>query len=375
MKYIPGVLDLSETPDLPLRPGLSYCPDVSDRPDLSYCPDGGWLVSEAPIPVDPADHWAHGVGDVFGCNHLVCAACGEPVQTAAAGHLARRYFCACTTFKETERRLALDSDRDVRDPQLPWACGGHPLPKLPVVVEGRTLDHDTDWAALLRGVLDGQVPLESMVGWRELPASWLGRVYHRLRGLPESVSLAHAIADALESERPQDVGAALLFFRWWPHAPGSEAVLALADRVGSTTLFPCPLRDLSTPESPALTLSAQATDTPAPAVLAHLRVAAGSTDPDIVASGRLERLFAALARHDAAWLAHHAPEVSCGDLSRAGDLLRALRSADRDEHVATAGRALIRAGDDRAVSTFLDSAFSRARPFAPVLREALSEHP
>jgi len=243
-----------------------------------------------------------------------------------------------------------------------------------VTVEGRVLEAATDWEALVRDVLDGTVPDDAMVGWRELPASWLGRVYHRLRGLPESVVLARAIGDALTSERPEDVGAALLFFRWWPHAPGSERVMELAERAGATTVFPCPLRDISTPESPAITLAAQAraSDTVSASLKAHLRAAAQSVSADIVAGGRFEPLLEAIAAHDSEWLAREAPQVAASDAARAGQVLRALRRTDRDELVGIAGVALVQAGGfDDAVQAFAESAFSVGRPFAPVLQAAL----
>ncbi len=372
--------------------------------ELSYCPQGGWLVSEAPVPSDPSDHWTHGVGDVFGCNHLTCARCGALVRSApnrkparklgkkqlealadeadwstssllAKTYFARLYACRCTSFLENARRLVQDPDHDALDLQLPWACAGHPAPTLPVLVEGATLESDTDWVGLVGSVFAGQGPPGDHVGWSELPASWLGRLYHRLRGLPESVALSRVIADGLASERPEDVGAALLFFRWWPHAAGSERVVELADRRGGTTVFPCPLRDTSTPESPATTLAAQAraSETVEERVLPHLRAAAVSVDPDLVGAGRFAPLVQGLVRHDGEWSAKHAAEVAAGSPDRADTLLRALRDLERDELVVVAGKVLLNDGGyEDAVRAFLDSAFSKQRAFAPVLSGSLS---
>ena len=365
---------------------------------LSFCPDGGWLVSEAVVPDDPSDHWTHGVGDVFGCNRLVCEACGVSVRSAAhrgpkktlsaeqlteladtddwsssplleKAYFQRFYACRCTSFVESERRLVQDNDRDAFDAVLPWSCGGHPAPTLPVDAEGLTLSADTDWDAVVRQVFDGSGPGGDAVSWNELPTSWLARLYHRLRGLPECVALSRAIAAGLESDRPEDVGSALLFFRWWPHAVGSEKVLPLANRVGGSTVFPAPLRDISTPESPAVTLGARAraSETVAPEVVVHLRGAAISTEDGVVGGGRFEPLLKALAMHDADWLARNAPDVAAGGADRANALLRALRDRDDDARVLAAGTALSGAGQAEAVQAFALSAFSQNRTYTPLL--------
>ena len=372
--------------------------------EFSYCPDGGWLVSEAAVPDDPSDHWTHGVGDVFGCNHLVCGKCGSdvrsvghrgPARRLTAKHLAkladtddwsdttllkkayfqRFYACRCTSFVETERRLVQDDDRDAFDVILPWSCGGHPAPALPADAEGLTLSADTDWDAVVRQVFDGNGPGGDHVSWNELPASWLGRLYFRLRGLPEAAALSRAISAGLESDRPEDVGSALLFFRWWPHAAGSEKVVDLAERASGTTVYPCPLRDTSTPESPAITLGAQAraSETVDDALLNHLRAAAVSIDDRIVGSGRFEPLIRALAQHDADWVARNAPDVVAGANGRAMTLLVALRARNDDARVLAAGTALAGAGLTEVVKQFALSAFSRQSTFAPLLLRVVAK--
>ncbi|MCO4772717.1 MAG: hypothetical protein KDA24_21980, partial [Deltaproteobacteria bacterium] len=356
------------------------------------------------VPDDPSDHWTHGVGDVFGCNRLVCGTCGASVRSVAhrgpaktlgaeqlteladtvdwsgspllkKAYFQRLYACRCTSFVESERRLVQDDDRDAFDVVLPWSCGGHPMPALPVDSEGLTLSSDTDWGSVVRQVFDGEGPGGDHVSWNELPTSWLARLYHRMRGLPESVALSRAIATGLESERPEDVGSALLFFRWWPHAVGSEKVLPLADRVGGATVFPAPLRDISTPESPAITLGAQAraSETVAPELVEHLRGAATSTDDGVVGSGRFAPLLQALAMHDADWLARSAADVAAGDDTRADELLRALRDQGDDARVLAAGTALASAGLTEAVKAFALSAFSQDRTYAPLLLRAVAQ--
>lgn len=374
--------------------------------NLAYCPEGGWLVSRSPVPDDPADHWTWGVGDPIGCNNLVCLNCGSAVRSAPnikpavrslrgklkeladsqdwsalpflkATWACRLYACTCCWRQEVSRQLVQDEDPDVRaDTRVPWACAGHPPPTLPLTVDGLTIDANTDFQALVKRILDEGAPDGAPVGWSTYPASWLGRIYYRLRELPESVALARAAGDLLFSSRTEHVAGALFFYRRWPEAPGGERVIDLADRAGAASVFRLAVDDRPPFESPAATLAVQArrSETPDSAVLRHLEDALCAPGGAGMSSGQIEGLFELLSRHDPEFLAKSAPSVSRNDQDLAEVVLRTLRKTGRDELVVVAGHALIGAGGyEVALERFLVSAFSRDEPWTPVLRLAMAE--
>jgi len=372
---------------------------------LTRCPEGGWVVARSLVPDDPADHWTRGVGDVVGCNRLVCPRCESAVRSVPnlrpkprslkphlaemadtddwstleyieATHGSRLYACRCFAHHATSRYLAQDRDPDARgDIRFPWSCGGHPAPSLPLTVDGVTIDADTDPADLVRRALDEGAPLEAQIGWREYPASWLGRLYYRLRGLPQATALALAVGDRLLSERPQDVGDALGFYGIWPTAPGSDGVLALADRVGAARIFGARYIDRTTPQSAGATLLAGVARgaAVAPEVLHHLEALALTTGNGGLKRAGLVHLLEVLAGHDPDFLAREAVLIADGDPRRGGEILRALRKSGRTELVVVAGTALLGAGGfDDAVRRFVRSTYARGQPWAFVLERALA---
>ncbi len=366
-------------------------------PELRFCPEGGWVVAENPVPTDPSDVWSSEAGDVFGCNRLVCGGCGGAVRQAPnlshsrgikkhlgtlaetedwstlpflePGYGSRLYACSCRTHVAHTRQLCDDDDFDsMTDVALPWRCAGHPVPALPLELEGLTVDASTDLEALVARVMDGWTPEGATALWRGIPATWLGRLYTRLSGLPQAEVVARAVAQHLGDAEEEHVGAALFFFRWFPDAPDGESVLDLADAAGASTPFHYPSWSEGAHEIPAHALAARLVQTPHAerrAVL-HLRGAVQEAEVEVEPT-----LIRALAVHDGEWLARSAASVA-RDAEGALKILYALRDTEQDELVVVAGVAL--AEDPllrEALLSFLDNAFHRDRPFVPVLLQAL----
>ena len=377
------------------------------------------MVSTHTVPSDGADHWVSGLCDIIGCNRLACQRCGRPVRSApdlrpAAGSLKKKltemaasqdwteleflersssgrlYACDCHWFHAVSRHLTQDQDPDRRqDINFPWACAGHPPPTIPLTVDDLPIEHDTDIARLASRALSEGAPAGASLGFREYPAGWLGRIYYRLRDLPEAEALGQAVGELLFSDDPELVGGALAFYRVWRSAPGRERVLELADRVGAAKTFPSKFgvtkavpskwdRFLRTeiPESPGATLTHQVRDLESvpKKVLGHLETLACAPGAGGMNSGQLDGLFAALAAHDGEFLAREAASIALGDDRRAGAVLRALQGTKRAELVVVAGTALINAGGyEDALERFLGAFYSHGEPWTPVLRLALAE--
>lgn len=366
-------------------------------PELRFCPDGGWVVAENPVPADPSDVWTARAGDVFGCNRLVCGACGAAVRQAPnlshrrgikkhlgtlastddwstlpflePGYGSRLYACGCRTHVAHTRQRCDAPDFDpLTDVQLPWACAGHPAPTLPLELEGVRIDAGTDLAALVGRVVGGWAPEAATAIWRGIPATWLARLYTRLDGLDEGEVVARAVASHLGDAEEEHVGAALFFFRWFPEAPDAEAVLDLADAAGATTPFAYPSWSEGAHEIPAHALAARLVLTSGAerrAVL-HLRGAVQATEVEVEPT-----LIRALALHDGEWLARSAAGVARNP-EAASKILYALRDTGQDELVVIAGVALAsEAGMRDTLLSFVDNAFHRDRPFVPVILQAL----
>lgn len=83
---------------------------------------------------------------VFGCNHLVCSRCSEPVVNLSEGAM-RHYECSCANLDVFDWRDVVDTRPQWADPPFPsgWACGGHPEPT-PVEVIGAEPPTGGEWA-------------------------------------------------------------------------------------------------------------------------------------------------------------------------------------------------------------------------------------
>lgn len=155
-------------------------------------------------------------------------------QRAPAGRNESRvrfYACKCSRW-EAERVDRLDNEHDSpSDPDLPWACAGHPTPALPVVVGELTVAGVQDCGRSVGEILGGTCPraLELPHGNGDGPSVWLGWLYVYLRGLPVAEGLSTAIADRIGSADPLDVGRVLSFFSRFPRAAGVERIVARAE--------------------------------------------------------------------------------------------------------------------------------------------------
>ena len=218
-------------------------------------------------------------------------------------------------------------------------------------------------------------PDTASMGFREYPAGWLGRIYYRLRGLPEADTLALAVGELLRSDAPDVIGGALAFYRLWPDAAGVEQVLALADAVGAATTFPSRFDILEISESAGATLLAHIWDADDidPAIVGHLEALALDPDAGGMKPQQLDKLLRVLAEHSGEFLARQAAMIGHGDQRRAKALLRAIRESGRGELIVVAGTVLVQDGGYRAaLSEFLASPFSAGEPWTAVLASALS---
>lgn len=373
--------------------------------EANYCDQGGWLVSDPiPVPDDPCDYWARGAGATLGCSRLRCQLCEAWVRSArevyvpdVASRLAelqasadwstlagaqpvaglRTYACACTGWVETALNLTSPREPEPSDPDLPWRCAGHPLPTLPLDVDGLVVQADTDFEPLVSRVAAGWVPGGVQGHFRNFPGEWLCRLYLRLRGLPQAARLALAIARKMAGPDEFERGCGLLFYDRFPDAPGQEGVAALGLRDGGRGMLATsrvrfesgffhfsPLRVLRG----RLSEGADLGDLQGPVVAAcQAALLAGESRDD-------HANLATVAQHDDEWLASHAAEVVRAHPARLDGVLDLLRLSRRDELLAIGGIALMSAGDvdQEALAHWLERQGNLESPGLFVLREALA---
>jgi hypothetical protein len=140
----------------------------------------------------------------------------------------RTYACKCHTWQESSAHLLVNDRESPGDPNVPWTCGGHPPPVLPVTLENTTITETTDWAATVERILHGARPRALQ---RDDEGPWLLLIwlYAYLRGLPVASKLSTAVANRVDDRDDRVVGAVLFLFRQFPAANGIERVLARAE--------------------------------------------------------------------------------------------------------------------------------------------------
>jgi len=233
-----------------------------------YCESKGYLVDgDTRLPSDPSEYYRNAVGAMVGCNRLRCPLCDVSVRSGPPGlglksgvevdpvalystqdwsslpfvekrrpsrssRKARVYSCKCR-YWEAERAAAIDNEHDSwSDPDLPWACVGHPVPDLPVTLGELTVGPEATCADLVEKILHGACPrsLELATEQREEgPSLWLGWLYCYLAGCPLAEQLSAAVAERIDDPDPQVVGRVLNFFSRFPGAEGIERLVSLAE--------------------------------------------------------------------------------------------------------------------------------------------------
>ena len=232
------------------------------------CADRGLLVDgDTRLATDPSEYYDNAVRALVGCSRLRCASCGawvrggppwltvkkgvglDPAQLYAAPKWAdlpsmerrtpalrnetalRLYACKCSRWEAT-RVDRIDNEHDSpNDPDLPWACAGHPPPELPVTLGDLTIAVTTKPADVVSKILAGSCPraLEIPHGDGDGPSVWLGWLYVYLKGLPLADELCSAIANRIDDADPHVVGRVLYFFSRFPRAKGIEVLVARAE--------------------------------------------------------------------------------------------------------------------------------------------------
>jgi len=198
-----------------------------------FCDERGLLVDgNTRLPTDPCEYYRRGVYALCGCSRMRCSNCGEWIRSRPPDENGFRYFeCRCSGW-EAKTNGQIDNDHDSpSDPNVPWACGGHPAPELPVELGGLTIAAHADWRQVVGKILGGVCPrpLELASGLREGPSLWLGWLYAYLAGLPSAEHLSLAIAERLNDDDPRVMGRVLFFFSRFPRASGVEKVVACAE--------------------------------------------------------------------------------------------------------------------------------------------------
>jgi hypothetical protein len=229
------------------------------------CAQSGLLVDgDTRLATDPCEYFRWGDGVQVGCGRLWCANCQAWVRGGPPGlglkadarvdlralHAApdwsalafveepyalhnrmRLYACTCRSWA-AESVEPIDNDREfASDPDVPWACAGHPVPALPLALGELRIDGDTDWAKLVDTILRGSCPraLERQDALGAEPALWLTWLYVYLRGLPVADDLSAAIAQRHQDADPQVVGRVLYFFSQVPRANDVAQLVARAE--------------------------------------------------------------------------------------------------------------------------------------------------
>jgi hypothetical protein len=154
------------------------------------------------------------------------------VEEAYALHNRMRLYACTCRYWAAQTVKPIDNDHELEsDPDVPWACAGHPLPALPLSLGDLTITAETNGTQLVDKILRGSCPrdLERKDALGAEPALWLVWLFAYLRGHAIADRLSAAIADRIEDSDPQVVGRVLYFFLQFPRATGIEKLVARAE--------------------------------------------------------------------------------------------------------------------------------------------------
>lgn len=327
---------------------------MSAPPASRTCQNGGLLIQpwgflpQAPFEFAPAF-----IGAFVGCNHLHCPQCQQPVLHLEGWEVAARprfdgkalraatdsaaldwlrptpaiaprtYYCDCT-YQEVASPLTLDPlDEDLADRgvELPWRCGGHPIPQAEDLLGGLSVGLLRDDPDALRRLALGTIHMDDSPRIAAQPGIDLRRLYNALHGTPDAHTCALRIAALLDDPEPLARLHALAFFYYFPLAAGAERVLAVAQR--REALFdevPNPLR----PQSKLSrllddALERRATHIKDMPLIEYLRgrLLAGKTTDD---------LLWAVATFDWEWVESNAVRILQADPQQLGPLLQSTQN-------------------------------------------------
>lgn len=203
------------------------------------------------VPSDPFEFApANSILPAIGCNSLRCERCGEPPKgrrgfSTRAGmtdggayeavdadlrpdRAALLYACRCQRHVEYATRH-LDDFETLRPLDLPWSCGGHPLPPWPLTLSGDPIDLDSRFEATVRALLCAALPAEVEPPIRDLAGFQAVRVF-RLLDVRRQNALDASVSALLDDPDPLIRRGAIGFYRILPTNPGAETVLALRRR-------------------------------------------------------------------------------------------------------------------------------------------------
>ena len=276
---------------------------------LNRCKNGGYCVSaDEWLPTEPFDFdWVQ-LKPIVGCNRLRCGQCDVEVRSllgvelgpglqateaevyalVAAGDASRflpsptcRIY-ACRHFNTVAKSFFRAEPENDHAPFTPWGCGGHPVLSLPAVLEGISIDEDSDWTELARRSFAGTLGVSLHPSVDRESGFWLQRLC-RLVGQPVAQEIARAAAALVLDPDPRVRLGSIVFFRLGWNAPGAELLApALRDHPELFT-------DVLVPPDP-ITLERQLLD------MLSYRIANHLNDPVAIEQMRaaLSRRFAPL---------------------------------------------------------------------------------
>lgn len=245
------------------------------------CAESGLLVDgENRLLTDPCEYFHPAFGVQVGCGRLRCENCKAWVRGGPPGlglkrgvqidlralHSApdwsvlsfmekpyvfhnrmRLYACTCR-YWVAEAVAPIDNAHEVEsDPDVPWACAGHPEPSLPLTLGPLAITAVTNSDQLVDKILNGSCPrdLERKDALGPEPAVWLAWLYVYLRGLVFDDRLSASIAGRIDDPDPQVVGRVIYFFTQFSRAAGVDKLLARAEAEPHRVAVGYPIPELS----------------------------------------------------------------------------------------------------------------------------------